>query len=199
MEATNFLISGVGGQGVILASEVIATVGLAAGYDVKKSEIRGVAQRSGSVAGHVRWGQEVQSPIVPEGCADYLVALEILEGLRWLDEIGPEGTIIINEQEIPPVSMAGEAINYPDPGMVKKALQTAAERVFRVPALEMAQQLGNPRVLNVILLGVLSASLSVAPRVWEDVLRDRLPSRVLDLNLKAFGRGRAWLEETRHR
>lgn len=199
MKATNFLISGVGGQGVILASEVIATVGLAAGYDVKKSEIRGVAQRSGSVAGHVRWGKEVQSPIVPEGSADYLVALEILEGLRWLDEVRPEGTIIINEQEIRPVGMAGEAISYPDSGVVTEAFQTAAERVFRVPAFEMAQQLGNPRVLNVILLGVLSASLSVAPKVWEDVLRDRLPARVIDLNLKAFGRGRAWPEETRNR
>lgn len=198
METINFLISGVGGQGVILASEVIATVGLAAGYDVKKSEIRGVAQRSGSVVGHVRWGEEVQSPIVPEGCVDYLVALEILEGLRWLDEVRPEGTILINEQEIPPVSMAGEAISYPDPGMVKEALHTAAERVFRVPALEIAQQMGNPRVLNVILLGVLSASLPVAPMTWEDVLRDRLPSHIIDLNLKAFGRGRAWLEQPRY-
>jgi len=197
VETTNFLVSGVGGQGVILASEVIATVGLAAGYDVKKSEIRGVAQRGGSVVGHVRWGEEVQSPIVPEGCVDYLVAFEILEGLRWLDEVRPEGTILINEQEIPLVIMAGEAMSYPDPGMVRKVLQAAAERVFRVPALEIAQQLGNPRVLNVILLGVLSASLPVAPRIWEDVLRDRLPSRVIDLNLNAFGRGRAWLEEAR--
>jgi indolepyruvate ferredoxin oxidoreductase beta subunit len=195
VEKADFLVSGVGGQGVILASGVIATVGLATGYDVKKSEIRGVAQRSGSVVGHVRWGQEVQSPIVPEGCVDYLVAAETLEGLRWLDEVRPEGTVFINDQRIPPVSMAGEDVSYPDPGMVEETLQAVAARVFFIPALEIARQLGNPRVLNVILLGALSTMLPVAPNVWEDALGERLPPRVADLNLRAFGKGRAWLEE----
>jgi indolepyruvate ferredoxin oxidoreductase beta subunit len=197
VEKADFLVSGVGGQGVILASGVIATVGLASGYDVKKSEIRGVAQRSGSVVGHVRWGQEVQSPIVPEGCVDYLVAAETLEGLRWLDEVRPEGMALINDQRIPPVSMAGEDVNYPDPGMVEETLQAVAARVFVIPALEIARQLGNPRVLNVVLLGALSTLLPVAPKVWEDVLGERLPPRVTDLNLRAFGKGRAWMEEAR--
>ncbi len=104
MDTINFLITGVGGQGTVLASDIMAAVGLAAGYDVKKSDILGLAVRGGAVVGHVRWGEQVHSPIVPEGRVDYLVAFEILECLRWLNQVRPEGTILINQQEIHPVT-----------------------------------------------------------------------------------------------
>lgn len=202
LETTNFVVTGVGGQGTILASEVIANVGLAAGYDVKKSEMRGVAQRSGSVLGHVRWGQIVQSPIVPEGCADYLVAFELLEGIRWMEQIRSGGLLLMNEQAIPPIGLAGEATNYPDRETIKDILNKADVRHIRIPALEMARKLGNPRVVNVILLGALSLMLPVADTLWHDVLRQHVPPQLIDLNLRAFDRGREWIldrEKDAHR
>ena len=193
METTNFLITGVGGQGTVLASDIMAAVGLAAGFDVKKSDILGLAIRGGAVIGHVRWGETVHSPIVPEGRADFLVAFEVLEGLRWLDQVQPDGTVLINQQEIHPVTVSSGHATYPDKETAERSLQAAADHVYRVPALQMAQELDNARVLNVVLLGALSALLPVEPQVWQKVLKERVPSRYMDLNLQAFSRGREWM------
>lgn len=193
METTNFLITGVGGQGTVLASDIIAAVGLAAGFDVKKSDILGLAIRGGAVIGHVRWGETVHSPIVPEGRADFLVAFEVLEGLRWLDQVQPDGTVLINQQEIHPVTVSSGYATYPDKETVERSLEAAADHVYRVPALQMAQELDNARVLNVVLLGALSALLPVEPQVWQKVLKERVPSRYMDLNLQAYSRGREWM------
>ena len=195
METINFMITGVGGQGTILASDILAAVGVAAGYDVKKSDILGLAVRGGAVVGHVRWGERVHSPIVPEGRVDYLVAFEILEGLRWLNQVHPEGTILINQQEIHPVSVSSGITTYPDEETVDRALRGAVERVYRIPGLDITQGLGSVRVLNVVLLGSLSAMLSVKPETWESVLKERVPSHFVDLNLRAFHQGREWLQE----
>jgi indolepyruvate ferredoxin oxidoreductase beta subunit len=195
VEAINFLITGVGGQGTVLASDIMAAVGLAAGYDVKKSDILGLAIRGGAVISHVRWGQRVHSPIVPEGRADFLVAFEILEGLRWLDQVGPDGTVVINQQEIHPVTVTSGFASYPDRDMVEKALGESGSHVYRVTGLDMAQQLGNARVLNVVLLGALSGLLSVKGAIWEGVLKERVPARYVDLNLRAFNSGRDWIAE----
>jgi len=197
VETINFMITGVGGQGTILASDILAAVGVAAGYDVKKSDILGLAVRGGAVVGHVRWGERVHSPIVPEGRVDYLVAFEILEGLRWLNQVRPEGTILINQQEIHPVSVSSGITTYPDEETVDRALRGAVERVYRIPGLDITQELGSARVLNVVLLGALSATLSVKPETWESVLKERVPSRFVDLNLRAFHQGREWLQERR--
>lgn len=197
METINFMITGVGGQGTILASDILAAVGLAAGYDVKKSDILGLAVRGGAVVGHVRWGERVHSPIVPEGRVDYLVAFEILEGLRWLNQVHPGGTILINQQEIHPVSVSSGITTYPDEETVDNAFRGAVERVYRIPGLDITQGLGSVRVLNVVLLGSLSAMLSVKPETWESVLKERVPSRFVDLNLRAFHQGREWLQERR--
>ena len=191
----NFLITGVGGQGTILASDIMAAVGLAAGYDVKKSDILGLAVRGGAVVGHVRWGEQVHSPIVPEGRVDYLLAFEILECLRWLNQVRPEGTVLVNQQEIHPVTVSSGFATYPEKETVDKALQAATSNVYHVPGLDIAQKLGNTRVLNVVLLGTLSALLPVEPEIWENVLKERVPSRFIDLNLKAFRQGREWLQE----
>jgi len=195
VETVNFLITGVGGQGTVLASDVMAAVGLAAGYDVKKSDILGLAVRGGGVVGHVRWGERVHSPIVPEGRVDYLLAFEILECLRWLNQVRPEGTVMINQQEIHPVTVTGGFATYPDKQTMDKSLQAATPNVYHIPGLDMARQLGNARVLNVVLLGSLSMMLSVKPEIWEKVLRERVPSRFIDLNLRAFHQGREWFQE----
>jgi indolepyruvate ferredoxin oxidoreductase beta subunit len=195
VETINFLITGVGGQGTVLASDIMSAVGLAAGYDVKKSDILGLAIRGGAVISHVRWGERVHSPIVPEGRADYLVAFEILEGLRWLDQVSAEGTLVINQQEIHPVTVTSGFANYPDKDTIEGALQSLKSHVYRVAGLEIAQQLGNARVLNVVLLGALSGLLSVEATTWESVIRERVPARYTDLNLKAFRSGREWIQE----
>jgi len=191
----NFLITGVGGQGTVLASDIMAAVGLAADYDVKKSDILGLAIRGGAVISHVRWGERVHSPIVPEGRADYLVAFETLEGLRWLDQVRLQGTIMINQQEIHPVSVSSGFATYPDQETVEESLQHVAASVYRVPGLEMARKLGNARVLNVVLLGAISALLPVEPETWEGVLEERVPPRYRNLNIQAFRNGREWIQE----
>ena len=195
METINFLITGVGGQGTVLASDIMAAVGLAAGYDVKKSDSLGLAVRGGAVVGHVRWGEQVHSPIVPEGRVDYLVAFEILEGLRWLDQVRPEGTILINQQEIHPVTVSSGFATYPDKETVQKSLEAATPNVYHIPGLGIAQELGNAKVLNVVLLGALSSLLPVELEAWEGVLRERVPARFVDLNLQAFHKGRGWIQE----
>jgi indolepyruvate ferredoxin oxidoreductase beta subunit len=198
MEAMNFLITGVGGQGTVLASDIMGAVGLAAGYDVKKSDILGLAIRGGAVISHIRWGETVHSPIVPDGRADFLVAFEVLEGLRWLDQVKQEGTVLINQQEIHPVTVSSGHARYPDKETIEGALETAADQVYRAPALRIAQELGNARVLNVVILGSLSALVPVDAQIWQGVLRERVPSRFVDLNLRAFSRGREWMLERKN-
>jgi len=195
VEIISFLITGVGGQGTVLASDILAAAGLAAGYDVKKSDILGLAVRGGAVVGHVRWGELVHSPIVPEGRVDYLLAFEILECLRWLNQVRPEGTVLANQQEIHPVTVSSGLTTYPAKETVDKALQAATSNVYRVPGLDIARKLGNLRVLNVVLVGTLSALLPLEQEIWENVLKERVPSRFVDLNLQAFHRGREWLRE----
>ncbi len=195
METINFMITGVGGQGTILASDILATVGMVAGHDVKKSDILGLAVRGGAVLGHVRWGDRVHSPIVPQGRVDYLVAFETLEGMRRLDQVRSGGAVLLNQQEIHPASVTSGLATYPDEEAVQQALQAATDQVYRVPGLSIAQELGSAKVLNVVLLGALSSLLSVAPEVWEDVLRERVPPRFAGLNLQAFHGGRSWMEE----
>lgn len=195
METLNFMITGVGGQGTILSSDILAAVGVEAGYDVKKSDILGLAVRGGSVLGHIRWGDAVHSPIVPEGRVDYLIAFEVLEGMRRLDQVRVGGTVLLNQQEIHPASVSSGLADYPNEEAVRVALEAATDHVYRVPGLEMAQVLGNTKVLNVVLLGSLSALLLVEPGVWERVLAERVPPRFRALNLEAFQAGRAWIKE----
>jgi indolepyruvate ferredoxin oxidoreductase beta subunit len=189
------MITGVGGQGTILSSDILAAVGVSAGYDVKKSDILGLAVRGGSVLGHVRWGDNVHSPIVPEGRVDYLIAFELLEGMRRLNQVRGGGTVLLNQQEIHPASVSSGLADYPDEEAMRVALEAATDNVYRVPGLEMAQGLGNAKVLNVVLLGSLSALLLVEPEVWEEVLGKRVPPRFKALNLEAFYAGRAWIKD----
>jgi indolepyruvate ferredoxin oxidoreductase beta subunit len=196
MKPYNFLVTGVGGQGTVLASDILAAVGLAAGYEVRKSDVLGLAVRGGSVISHVRWGQRVYSPIIPEGRVDVMVAFEYLEGLRWLNQLKPEGTILVNRQRIFPVIVSAGEADYPNSVEIITALRNAVPRVYLVPGLQMAQELGNTRVLNIVLLGALSGLLEVAPEIWVGLIQERVPAKVVDLNVQAFWRGRAVLAES---
>ena len=164
MKPYNLLVTGVGGQGTVVASDILAAVGLAAGYDVKKSDVLGLAVRGGAVVSHVRWADTVHSPIVPEGKVDILLAFELLEGLRWLDWVNPEGAILINDQRIFPVVVSSGVSGYPSDEEVSAALLRATNHAYKVPGLDIAQGLGNSRVLNVALLGAMSGLIEIDPQ-----------------------------------
>jgi indolepyruvate ferredoxin oxidoreductase, beta subunit len=197
MRPYNLLITGVGGQGTVVASDILAAVGLAAGYDVKKSDVLGLAVRGGSVISHVRWGEDVRSPVVPEGRADILLAFEYLEALRWLDQIRPDGAILVNHQRIFPVVVSAGRAEYPTLEAARRSLQDAARDVYVVPGVDIAGELGNTRTLNVVLLGALSGLLDIDEEIWREVIRKRVPAKVVDTNMIAFQRGRDVLGESR--
>ena len=193
VDKINLLLTGVGGQGTLLASDVLAEVGLRAGYDVKKSEVHGMAQRGGSVVSHVRWGNKVYSPLIGRGEADYLLAFEKLESLRHIDFLKPGGTAIVNDYRIPPVSVSSGGEEYPDDERVRQVLSEVTEDIHFVPGVALAEELGNARVSNIVLLGALSIFLDVAPHIWLEVIEGRVPQKYVELNRQAFRKGRAAL------
>ena len=187
-KVTNVLIAGVGGQGAILASELLALAAIAAGNDVKQGEFHGVAQRGGAVFSHVRFGDHVYSPMARRGDVDYLLALEKLEALRYAHFVKPEGTIIVNDHKIEPTRTADQR-PYPDEAI--DFLQGKGFNVVDVHATEKAIELGNHRAANVVLLGALSESLDIPDEVWEKTFHDRIPEKLLSLNLQAFASGKS--------
>ncbi len=186
MDATDFIVGGVGGQGSLLASDVIAEVGLAIGLDVKKSDVHGMAQRGGAVISHVRWGPKVASPLVERGRADYLIALEMLESLRWLGYLKPGGTVIVNHQQIRPASTVFGDDVYPEASDVLAKLKEVAGRVIYVEGTRIADELGNARAMNSVLLGTLSTLLEVSEDQWLEVLLEHVPTKAIELNRQAF-------------
>lgn len=189
MAETNILIVGVGGQGVLLASEVLSLLALESGLDVKKSEVHGMSQRGGVVSSHVRIGRKVYSPTINHGEADALVSFEAAECVRALPWLKPGGTVITSHTRIvPPITTIGK-FTYPDDpiALLKERIPNAKD----VDADTIAAELGNPRLVNTILLGVLSHSLDIPESLWLDVIKKRVPPKFVDLNLKAFERGRS--------
>lgn len=186
MAVTNVLIAGVGGQGVILVSELLALAALADGKDVKQGEFHGVAQRGGAVFSHVRFGDRVHSPMSRRGDVDYLLALEKLEALRYAHFVKPGGTIILNDHKVEPARLADER-PYPDEAI--EFLEGKAFKVVTVAATQKAIELGNYRVANVIVLGALAAHLDIPGAVWEQTLEERIPRQILALNREAFAAG----------
>lgn len=185
----NVLIVGVGGQGIILASDVLGRVAAAYGYDVKKNEIHGMAQRGGSVSSHVRFGKSVSSPIIKVGEADVLLSFEQIETLRYFPFLSEKGKVILNDQKIlPPAVFTGKQ-EYP-PDVIQKIKEKVPDAVV-VDGISAAQKMGNPRVLNVIFLGILSKYLDIPAEVYEKVLKETLKPKLVDINLKAFHEGRS--------
>ena len=196
---TNVLIVGVGGQGVIMVSKILARLSQLQGLQVKQSEVHGMAKRGGSVFSHIRFGEEVWSPTIPMGEADFVLGLEWAEGLRWLRYLKPGvGTFISDTKRIVPPFSCRDRSHDARHGY---AHHTVAEIVAQVPsayapdATEMATELGNERVANTILLGVLSTVMDFPVATWREVLAEFVPPKTLDTNLEAFEAGRAWTNQ----
>lgn len=186
--AANIAIAGVGGQGIILASDIVAAAALAAGHDVKKNEVHGMAQRGGSVVSEIRYGRRVYSPVIPDGEVDVLCALELLEGLRQAHRVRAGGLIVAGDLRIAPGVRIPDAPPYPDD--VEERLEAAAERVLILPATELAGRAGNPRAANTVLIGALSREVDLPLEAWRSALESCLRPRLLDVNRKAFDLGR---------
>lgn len=189
-EGINFVLVGVGGQGTILASDVLAELGLRLGYDVKKAEVHGMSQRGGSVTSHLRWGPRVYSPIIPRGEADILLAFEKLEAARFISQLKPGGLALVNEYAIEPLSVQTGGVPYPADEDLQERLALTTSRVYWVKGIEIAEALGNTRTANVVLLGALSALLDIELDQWDAVLEMRVPAKHLELNRQAFRAGR---------
>ena len=186
---TNVLIVGVGGQGIILASDVLSKAAAKAGLDVKKNEIHGMAQRGGSVSSHIRFGKEVSSPIIKTGEADILASFELMETVRYWPFMSENGKLIVNDHKIlPPAVFTGQQ-PYPD-GIINQLKDRVPEAIV-IDGLDVANKIGNPRVLNVIFLGIMSKFLSIPVESYEEVLKESLKPKLVDINLQAFIQGRA--------
>lgn len=185
---TNVLIAGVGGQGVILASDIMSEVFMEAGFDVKKSEVHGMAMRGGIVTSHFRFGRKVYSPLIKEGAVDILFAFEQLEGLRWINHLKPQGKIVMNDHKVnPPAVNLGE-MEYPKD--IPEIIRLKFKDFYLIKGTEIALEIGDVRAANVVLLGAISKLFEVSEELWLNTILKHLPPKVHELNRKAFSTGR---------
>jgi indolepyruvate ferredoxin oxidoreductase beta subunit len=187
----NVVLAGVGGQGILLASEVLCEAFLLGGFDVKKSEVHGMAQRGGAVTTHLRFGGKVYSPLVEAGTADLLVAFEKMEALRFAHLLAPGGAILLNTQEIHPPSVTTGKERYPEG--IEERLRAVTPRVYPVDALAAALALREVRSVNIVMVGAASHFLPLAEGSYPEALRLRLPERIVAVNVEAFRAGRSLL------
>mgnify|MGYP001096087226 CR=1 FL=1 len=187
MEKLNIMIVGVGGQGTLLASRVLGNVAMKMDHDVKVSEVHGMSQRGGSVVTYVKMGKKVYSPIIEKGEADIIIAFERLEALRWIGYLKKDGTLILNDQRIDPMPVITGNAKYPE-SIVEKIKNNFAN-VVAIDALEIAKQCGNIKAVNTVLLGLLAKSTAIDKQVWIESLKQNVPSKALEVNLKAFEAG----------
>jgi indolepyruvate ferredoxin oxidoreductase beta subunit len=183
-QINNILLAGVGGQGILLASEVLSEAMMLSGFDVKKNEVHGMSQRGGSVVSHVRWGDKVYSPIIPEGEVDILFSFELLETQRYLPLLRKNGRILVNNLKIAPPAVALGKMLYPSDLIA--SLKAQYPDTIVVDGLDLALEIGNPKTVNTILLGTLSNILDLDKSIWLEALRKMIPERLLEINLKAF-------------
>ncbi len=183
---TNIVIAGVGGQGLVLATKIICEVALRAGLDVKSNDVVGLSQRGGKVWGSVRIGEKIHSPNVPPKGADFLVALEPLEGLRYESALNVAGKIFLNTAVVPPVPVMAEKKAYPD-NIIETMEQT--HEVIHINANAAAVELGSVKVANTILMGMLAKCLTIEKSIWHDIISDNVPQKFIDMNIKAFEMG----------
>lgn len=194
MKDINFLIAGVGGQGTILASDIMAEVGILAGYDVKKTDVLGLAIRGGSVISHIRWGEKVDAPMSMRGKVDYLLAFEPIEALRQIEFLNRESTIVFNEYKISPVTVSSGLATYPADSVIEKALKDSAKNIYSINATNKAVEIGSVKTMNVILLGALTPFLDTNMEIWEKAIKKFVPEKFKELNLKAFHTGREMMK-----
>ncbi|HDQ73795.1 MAG TPA: indolepyruvate ferredoxin oxidoreductase [Chloroflexi bacterium] len=189
-ETINFLFVGVGGQGILTASDIAAEAGLRSGYDAKKSEVHGFSQRGGVVESHVRWGESVGSPTGEKGTVDYLIATETLEAARWIEWLRPGGAVIINQQHVAPMSATVGDATYPRDEEILNVVRARTDDVSEIPGLATAERLGNARLANTVLLGALSTRLETSPEHWLAAIEGNVPRKYIELNHQAFEEGR---------
>ena len=188
----SIMLVGVGGQGTILASKLLTTGLMNAGYDVKMSEIHGMSQRGGSVSSQVRYGEKVYSPVIEIGGADILVSFEKMEALRWLEYLKPEGKIVVNNYRIDSIPvLTGKAIYK------EQEIEDELNRLNAtiINAADKAKELGNAKVMNIILLGALVKSMSLEDIDWESIIRENIKEKFVDINLQAFKKGMEMVSE----
>jgi len=187
MKNINIMIVGVGGQGTLLASRVLGTVALKKSFDVKVSEVHGMSQRGGSVVTYVKLGEKVHSPLVEKGEADIILAFEQLEALRWLEYLRDGGRMIINDQKIDPMPVITGKAKYPE-NIIQK-IQSSYGNVLSLNALDIARQCGNIKAVNMVLIGVMARSTQIEKEVWLQSMKEVIPEKFLEVNLKAFEAG----------
>ena len=183
METKNIMIVGVGGQGTLLTSRVLGAIIRDGGYDVKLSEVHGMAQRGGSVVTYVRYGSDVREPIVEEGQADLLIAFERLEAMRYAHFLKKDGVMIVNDQRMDPMPVVMGAMEYP--ADIIETMEKS-HKVIKVDAMGEAKKLGNPRVFNTIIIGVAASKMDFEKDKWLKVIEKTVPPKTVDINKKAF-------------
>lgn len=188
-QSGNILFSGVGGQGILLASELTAYAQLAAGFDVKKSEVHGMAQRGGSVEAHLKYGEKVYSPLIDPGTADILVAFEILEAVRYLPYLHKDSAVVVNTQKILPPAVALGKVAYPDD--ILEELRSRHINVVALDAFSVAEEVGEQRTANVAMVGAMSNFLAVDPEIFLQVIDSKTKKPFREVNKQAFAAGRA--------
>jgi indolepyruvate ferredoxin oxidoreductase beta subunit len=200
-DSINFLLAGVGGQGTILASDVLVNVGLALGFQAKQAEVHGMSQRGGSVTSHVRWGTRVYSPLVGAGEVDVFLAFEKVEALRCLPQLRAGALAVINLEAIPPVTVTSGGQTYPSDERLHAAVGQVTERAAYVDGAAIAGSLGNARAANVVLLGALSALMEreglvgADPATWLAIISERVPAKYIQVNRQAFEAGRQTIRQ----
>jgi len=184
----NISLVGVGGQGTLLASEILCQVALLSGKDIKKSEVHGMAQRGGSVVSQVRIGEKVHSPLIALGETDILVSFEKVEALRFAHFLSPNGIAMVNAQEIRPVTVSSGLAQWPED--LDGKLTETFPRLELIPALDIARELGNVKAVNVVMIGALANHTEIPDEVWREAITALVKPKFLELNLKAFDAGR---------
>lgn len=183
----NVLIVGVGGQGTLLTSRIIAQVAVQMGFDVKVSEVHGMAQRGGSVVSQVRYGEKVYSPIIKKGDADIILAFEKIEAARWLDYLKPDGLVIINDERVDPLPVLSGKAKYPN-DIVNK-IKNVVAKTIEINASDIAIKCGNIKTANVVLVGILTAAMDIPVAEVEKAIKEMVPDKAIEVNLKAFAEG----------
>lgn len=186
MSVKNIMIVGVGGQGTLLTSRILGNLAIHTGFDVKLSEVHGMAQRGGSVVTFVRYGEQVAEPIVEEGCADVLIAFERLEALRYLHFLKEDGVIVVNDWRIDPITVVTGAAQYPD-GVIESLCK--ARKTVVVEATRTAIEMGAPKAFNVIVLGAAARYVGFRREDWLQVIEATVPPKTMEVNRKAFEAG----------
>lgn len=186
-DVKNILLIGVGGQGTILTSKILTKGFVENGYDVKMAEIHGMSQRGGSVTTQIRYGEKVYSPVIEKGTADIIISFEKSEALRWLEYLKEDGILVVNDYEIHPVTVAIGMAEYPD-GIIEE-YKSKIKNVHIVKAHRIAEELGNTKCMNIVLLGSLVKMFKLESIDWKKLIKDSLPAKVVDLNIKAFEKG----------